>query len=139
MSGFFPFQPLRIDFRGVTEDAYTYQGPGEYVRPVRPDDEDMALPEFNEPLHYVRIVLGNDSSEHIFPESSLKAARHKDLGGLLDRAQDMVEQLEPMLAYLESELRGEGEELSYIPTESQQAYREQFQELRDTLLRIARR
>lgn len=131
MSKFFPYQRLRIDYHVDGNDQHSYQGPGEYLRPVIPEDEDQALPESSEPMHYVRIVLGNDTSEHIFPESALSPAPQRDLGGLMDRVHDMLDQIGPIMTYLDQQL--DEKELTRVPFSTQPENSAQFRENYDAL------
>ena len=104
MSNFFPYQRLRVDYRIDDDEHVAYQGPAEYIRPVNPDDEDILLPDTDEPLHFVRIVLGSHESEAIFPESAISAAPQRDLGGLMDRVHEMLDQIGPMMRYLDGQV-----------------------------------
>ena len=138
MAEFFPFQRLRIDYKVEGTDEHAYQGPGEYVRPVVAADEDFDVPE-DEPMHYVRIVLGNDTSEHIFPESAIAAAPQRDLGGLMDRVHEMLDQIGPMMRYLHQEIHAnENTKPIFAGVEDEQMQRlREYQGLRERLRKIA--
>ncbi|MGF1452369.1 MAG: hypothetical protein ACFB21_09895 [Opitutales bacterium] len=139
MSQFFPYQRLRIEYHEHGDDRHAYEGPGEYVRPVNPDDEDILLPESNEPMHYVRIMLGNNASEHIFPESALRPAPQRDLGGLMDRVHEMLDQIGPMMVYLQQQLEVNSETQAPFSA-GQESFKDQqgeFEKLRSRLRDIA--